>query len=62
MPILLSKTVQSISAKMYYILFTKILQGVSGASGTVLQEKSVLEFVVKILDKYNHKEFLKIPF
>ena len=62
MPILLSKTVQSISAKMYYILFTKILQGVSGASGTVLQKKSVLEFVVKILDKYTHKEFLKIPF
>ena len=24
--------------------------------------KSVLEFVVKILDKYTYKEFLKIPF
>ena len=25
-------------------------------------KKSALEFVVKILDKYNNKEFLKIPF
>ena len=25
-------------------------------------EKAVLEFVVKILDKYTRKEFLKIPF
>ena len=24
--------------------------------------KGVLEFVVKILDKYNYKDFLKIPF
>ena len=24
--------------------------------------KDVLEFVVKILDKYTYKEFLKIPF
>ena len=24
--------------------------------------KGVLEFVVKILDKYTYKEFLKIPF
>ena len=24
--------------------------------------KGVLEFVVKILDKYTHKDFLKIPF
>ena len=25
-------------------------------------EKDALEFVVKILDKYTNKEFLKIPF
>ena len=56
----LIKTVQSISAKTYYVLLTKILQGGDTASGTVLH-KGVLEFVVKILDKYTYKEFLKIP-
>ena len=33
MPILLIKTVQSISAKMYYVFFTKILQGGDTACG-----------------------------
>ena len=28
----------------------------------VLFTKGILEFVVKILDKYTYKEFLKIPF
>ena len=35
----MSKTVQSISTKMYYVLFTKILQGVETASGTGLQKR-----------------------
>ena len=39
MKILLIKTVQSISAKMYYVLFTKILQGGDTASGTVLHKR-----------------------
>ena len=40
---------------MYYLLryYT--------ASGAVFT-KGVLEFAVKILHKYNYKEFLKIPF
>ena len=46
---------------MYYALFTKILQGGGTSSGTVLTN-GVLEFLVKILDKYTYKEFLKIPF
>ena len=46
---------------MYYALSTKILLGADTASGTVLK-KVVIEFVVKILDKYTNKEFLKIPF
>ena len=46
---------------MCYILSTKILQGADTAIGTVLQ-KVVLEFVVKILDKYTKKEFLKTAF
>ena len=46
---------------MYYVLFTKILQGEDPASGVVFG-KSVLEFLRKILDKYTYKEFLKIPF
>ena len=29
---------------------------------TLFFKKDVLEFVVKILDKYTYKEFLKIPF
>ena len=36
MYILLIKTVHWIYAKMYYVLFTKILQGGDTASGTVL--------------------------
>ena len=47
---------------MYYALSTKILQGADTAHGDYSSKKSVLEFVVKILDKYNSKEFLKIPF
>ena len=50
--ILESKTVQSISTKIYYVLFTKILQRADAASGTVLQKKVVREFVVKALDRY----------
>ena len=46
---------------MYYVLFTKILQGGDPASGAVFH-KRVLEFLGKILDKYTYKEFLKIPF
>ena len=36
---LLIKTVQLISVKMYYVLFTKILQGGGTASGTVLYKR-----------------------
>ena len=46
---------------MYYVLSTKILQKAETGSGTVLK-KDVIEFVDKSLDKYNNKEFLKIPF
>ena len=46
---------------MCYALSTKTLQGADTAGRTVLQ-KSVLELVVKILDKYTSKEFLKIIF
>ena len=49
------------SAKMYYVLFTKILQGEDTSNGTVFT-KVVLEFALKILDKYTYKEFVKIPF
>ena len=45
---------------MYYVLSTKILQGADTVG--LFFKKSVLEFVVKILDKYTNKEFLKIPF
>ena len=41
---------------MYYVLFTKILQGADTASGTVLQKKGVQEFVVKTLDRYTYKK------
>ena len=37
--ILLIKTVQSISAKIYYVFFTKILQGGDTASGIVLHKR-----------------------
>ena len=39
MEIHLSKAVQSISTKMYYVLFTKIEQGANTASETVLQKR-----------------------
>ena len=53
---------QSISTPMYHTLFsTKILQRAGIAGGTFFK-KGVLEFVVKILDKYTNKKFLKIPF
>ena len=39
-----------------------MLKGGDTASGIVLQKQGVLEFVVKILDKYTNKEFLKITF
>ena len=45
---------------MYYVLLTQILQGGDTARGTVLHKKC--SSVVKILDKYIYKEFLKIPF
>ena len=45
---------------MSHTLSTKILKRADTASGTVLQ-KGVIEFVVKIPDKYTNKEFLKIP-
>ena len=38
---------------MYYVLSTKLVG--------LFFKKGVLEFVVKILDKYTNKEFLKIP-
>ena len=44
---------------MYYALSTKILQEADTAS--VLQ-KGFSKFVVKILDIYTYKEFLKISF
>ena len=48
---------------MYYVLFTKILQGANTANETVKKKKKgVQEFVVKILNRYIYKEFLKIPF
>ena len=46
---------QSVSTKMYCVLFTKILQGEDTSSGNVLT-KGVLEIMVKILDK-NFKNF-----
>ena len=46
---------------MYYVLFTKILQGGDTSSGTVFT-KGILELVFKILYKYTNREFLKIPF
>ena len=61
MQILLIKTVQSISAKIYYVLFTRYHQKEAQLVGLLFIE-GVLEFVVKILDKYTCKEFLKIPF
>ena len=39
MQILLIKTKQSISAEVYFVLFTKILQGEKTASGTVLHKR-----------------------
>ena len=52
MQILLIKTVRSISAKMvYYVLFTKILQGGDTNIGLFFT-KEVLEFVVKILESF----------
>ena len=62
MEIHLSKTVQSISTKMYYVLFSKIQQGRNKHSQwDCSSKKGVLNFLVKILEKYTHKEFLKIP-
>ena len=52
--ILLIKTVQSTSAKMYYVLFTKILQGGDTTSGTVLHKRcsricdSVLQGIIPL--------------
>ena len=46
---------------MYYVLFTKILQGGDTSSGTVFT-KGILELEFKILDKHTNREFLKIPF
>ena len=46
---------------MHQALFTKTMQEADAVSETVLQ-KNVREFIVKILDKYTHKQFLKIPF
>ena len=37
--IVLIKTVQSVSAKMYYVLLTKILQGGDAASGALLHKR-----------------------
>ena len=52
MQILLIKTVRSISAKMvYYVLFTKILQGGDTNIGLFFTNE-VLEFVVKILESF----------
>ena len=39
MYILLNKTVQSKSAKMYYVFFTKILQGRDTVIGIVLHKR-----------------------
>ena len=46
---------------MYYVLFTEILKEDNQLVGLFFT-KDVLESVVKILDKYTYKEFLKIPF
>ena len=50
------------STKMYYVLFTKVLQGADTASGNCSSEKDVQEFVVKTIDIYTYKEFLKFFF
>ena len=47
---------------MYFVLFTKILQGASTGRGSVLHTKGVQEFVVKTVDIYTYKDFLKIPY
>ena len=57
--ILLIKTVL-ISAKMYYVLFKYYKKETQLVR--VFFTKGVLELVVKILDIYTYKEFLKIPF
>ena len=62
MKIILSKTVQPISTKMYYVLFAKILQGADSISGTALRKTGVREFSVKTPDRCPYKEFLKIYF
>ena len=59
--ILLNKTVQSKSTTMFHILSTKIVQRAEQLVGLFFK-KGALEFVVKILDKYTNKEFLKILF
>ena len=47
---------------MYYVLFTKIIQeGAYTALVGLFFKKSVLEFVVKILEKYTNTLFSKTP-
>ena len=59
--ILLIKTVQSISAKMYTLYYSlKYYIGEILLVGLFFT-KGVVEVVVKILDKYTYKESLKIP-
>ena len=44
---------------MYYVLFAKVEE--KQLVGLIFT-KGILEFAVKILDKYTSKEFLKISF
>ena len=62
--ILLIKTVQSISAKMYIIVYYSLLGHCKEETQLVglFFIKDVVELVVKILGKYSHKEFPKILF
>ena len=46
---------------MYYVLSTKIIQGAYTALMGLFFKKSVLEFVVKILEKYANTLFSKTP-
>ena len=49
-----------LTPKMELLIKKRVLQGGDTVSGLFLTNR-FLEFVVKVLDKYSHKDFLKIP-
>ena len=55
----MSKTVQSISTEMYYVLFTKVLQRGDSASGTVLQKSCSSHIFFKDFDHNYYNGSLK---